>query len=198
MRGQRSSALAVYVAVCVLSALAFLTPAVSPANAQETAPTRAETGIYLNLSGLGGELEDADHSNWIDVRSLAWGKVDNPAATTGAARRCSGFRDGSAVVGDVTLTRFSDASSSRLALACSEGRHFPSMVVEMTDSRSAGGRYIRYELQNVMMTSYSLATTGVRPTESFSFNYAKAESRAIPATQRGKLDSAWDVEDSEP
>jgi hypothetical protein len=49
-----------------------------------------------------------------------------------------------------------------------------------------------------MMTSYSASTTGDRPAESFTLDFVRAESRALPEGQQGKLDRAWDVEDSEP
>jgi len=182
----------------IISAVAFLIPAVSLAYAQEVAPTRAEAGIYMKLSGLGGELEGADRSDWIDVLSLAWGTDGDSGPATQAVRRCSGYRAGESVVGVLTLTRYTDEASPALALACTEGRHFPFMFVEMADSRSAAGRYNRYELQDVMMTSYSVASAGDRPAESFTVNYVRAESRALPDTQQGKLDPAWDVEDSKP
>jgi len=188
----------VYAPICIFSALAFLIPAASRAYAQEAAPTRAEAGIYMKLPGLGGELEDADRSDWIDVLSLAWGTGVYPDRATQAVRRCSGYRAGESVVGELTLTRSTDEASSALGLACTEGRHFPVMFVELADSRSAAGRYIRYELQDVMMTSYSISIAGDSPTESFTFDFVKAESRALPEAQQGKLDPAWDVGNSEP
>jgi len=69
---------------------------------------------------------------------------------------------------------------------------------ELTTGRPDGGRYIRYDMQNVMITGYQVAVSGDREIEWFRFDFAKVVSEAIPATQRGKLDAAWDVENSEP
>jgi type VI secretion system secreted protein Hcp len=188
----------VHAAVLVLSAVLFLVIPVPESGAQETTPDRPSAGAWMKLSGLNGESTDEVHSDWIEVSSLEWGASGTQNPAVHSVRRCAGFRSGELVVGDLTLTRYSDASSSQLVLACTEGRHFPGMVVEIATSQSEVGRYIRYDLQDAMITSYSIETSGDRPTESFSFDYAKAESSAIPAAQRGKLDPTWDVENSEP
>jgi len=190
--------MAVRPAVSIIAAVAFLVPAASDVSAQEETADRQAPGIYLKINGLESEAENQDHSAWMDVLAIEWGGAENPAAGTTSLRRCAGFRAGSVAVGDLTLTRYPDASSSTLTRACAEGRHFPSMVVEMTTGQSDGARYIRYDLQDVLIAGYHTDTSRGRQTESFTFNYARVESEAIPATQRGKLDSAWDVENSEP
>jgi len=192
------SAFVIHPAVYFMAAVAFLVPAASLSHAQEGAPGQKTVSIRMSIPGLLGEEEGVERSDWIEVLSLEWGTAGNPSPESATMRRCAGFRAGSIVVGDLTLTRIHDTNSPLLARACSEGRHFASMIIEMTTGRSEAGSYIRYDLQDAMITSYSTDSSGDRPTESFSFNFAKADSGAIPATQRGKLDPAWDVENSEP
>jgi len=192
------SAFVIHPAVYFMAAVAFLVPAASLSHAQEGAPGQKTVSIRVSIPGLLGEEEGVERSAWIEVLSLEWGTAGNPSPESGTLRRCSGFRAGSIVVGDLTLTRIHDTNSPLLARACSEGRHFASMIIEMTTGRTDGGRYIQYELQDVILTSTQDESSGNPSTESFSFNYVKSESKAIPDTQRGKLDSAWDVENSEP
>jgi type VI secretion system secreted protein Hcp len=153
-----------------------------------------EPGVYVSFPGLSGELAHEDRSDWIDVLSIDWGMDGNSALETGTERMCAGYRTGGTVVGGLTLTRPHDGSPSAFARACAEGTHFPIMVVETTSERTGLGRHMRYELQDAMITAYSIDTSGDAPTESISFDYTKVDSRVIPATQRGKLDPAWNPE----
>ena len=194
----RKASLVVRPALGMATAVAFLISAATVVSAQEGVVDRQAPGIYLKISGLEGEAEYVDHSALIDVLSLEWGAAESNTTATNSPRRCAGFRAGSVPVGDLTITRVHDAASSTLFRACAEGTHFPTVVVEMTTGRPDGGRYIRYDLQNVMITGYQVTASGDREIESFRFDFSKVAAGAIPATQRGKLDSAWDVENSEP
>jgi len=157
-------------ALGMVTAIAFLISAASVVSAQEEVVDRQAPGIYLMISGLEGEAENEDPPAWIDVLSLEWGAAESNTTATKTPRRCAGFRAGSVAVGDLMITRVHDD----------------------------GGRYIRYDMQNVMITGYQVAVSGDREIEWFRFDFAKVVSEAIPATQRGKLDAAWDVENSEP
>ena len=130
------ASLVVRPALGIVTAVAFLVPAASDVSAQEGTADRQPPGIYLKINGPGDKAEDENHSAWIDVLSIEWGGAENPAAVTPSLRHCAGFREGSVAVGDLTLSRYSDASSSMLARACLEGWHFPSMVVEMITGQS--------------------------------------------------------------
>jgi len=175
----------------VLVALGLVASTAPFANAQDR-PDRP--GVYVSFPGLDGDSEHEGDSEWIDVLSVEWGADRDSAPETGTERMCAGYRTGGAVVGTLTLTKPHDGSPSRFSRACAEGTHFPIMLVETTSERTGRGRHMRYELQDAMITAYSINTSGDAPTESMSFDYTKLDSRVIPATQRGKLDPTWDPE----
>ncbi len=212
MSSQRGSSLVVSAAICFMPAVLLLIATPSTASAQEGDPDRpmvvgivpgpvAAVDMFLKIDGIDGEASDEAHSDWIDVLSVDWGARADPARpTTPAPQRRGGDgarRPTRMEIGNVVLTKSYDASSPSLALACAKGTHIPSLVLELTSSEADGSRYVRYELQDVIISSYSIDATGDRPTESVTFNFAKVEWQYIEQDQRGKLDSGWKVEKGE-
>ena len=175
----------------VLCAAALLVAAAAPASAQEG---DSEAKIFVTFAGLDSGSVNEDGAEWIEMRSLEWGSAGD---TVQIGRRCAGYRLGGTVVGRLTLTRSRDGSPPDFQRACAEGKHFARMVAELATGRSEGGRYARHELRDVMVTSYRVDASSPFPMESISFDYVGAESRVIPATQRGKLDPDWDPETGE-
>lgn len=175
-----------------MCAVGFLGPTAPLAQAQE----RATDGpaVYVSFPDMDAESQDVAQLDWIDMLSVEWGAAGNSAPEARSERRCAGYRTGSAVVGAVTLTRVYDVVPFEFARACAEGTHFATMVIETTSKLTGSGRHMRYELRDVLVTRHSIDAAGDQPTESISLEYTKVDSRAIPATQRGKLDPAWDPE----
>jgi len=159
-------------------------------------PPVAAVDMYLKIEGIEGEASDRAHSAWIDVLSVDWGAKGTPVRATmtvqqgGAEKK----RPGRVKYGDITLKKGYDASSPKLAEACATGKRIPSVVIEYTTSEADGSKYMRVELQDVVISSYGIDASGDRPTESISLNYAEVKTTYIPQDQRGKLDSEWKVE----
>ena len=66
-------------------------------------------------------------------------------------------------------------SSVKLMQACATGKHFPKATLTV---RKAGGgqqEYMTYELENVLVSGYSISSGGDRPMESLSLNFTKIE-----------------------
>lgn len=189
------------------AALLVLVPA-SNAVAQEGDPDRAvvvgvvpgpvaAVDMYLKIEGIEGESTDRAHSAWINVLSVDWGAKGTPVRATMAVRQggAERKRPGRVKYGDITLKKGYDASSPSLAEACATGKHIPSVVIEYTTSEADGSRYMRVELGDVTISSYSIDATGGRPMESISLNFAEVKTAYISEDERGKLDSGWKVEE---
>ena len=190
--------------------LLVLVPA-SDARAQEGDPDQpmvvgiapgpvAAVDMFLKIDGIDGEAVDEAHSAWIDVLSVDWGSTGTPvrAATTVRQGSAERKRPGRVKYGDITLKKGYDASSPKLAEACANGKHIPKMSLEWTTSTSDGSRYMRVELQDVVISSYRIdATGGDRPMESVSLNFAKVKTTYIPQEERGKVETEWKVEEGE-
>ena len=130
--------------------LAMLASSFSLSTSAEIRPL-ASVDYYLTLDGIPGESRDADHKGWIELESIAL----NRAAKT------------------VSIVRpVSSKASPLLQLACSSGQHIKKAVLHV---RKAGGdgSYMKYELENVLITNYQISGSGDRPMESLSLNYTK-------------------------
>jgi type VI secretion system secreted protein Hcp len=111
---------------------------------------------FAKYDGVDGEATEADHNNWIDVLSLDWGAHRPGASSTGQSRR-----RGSAIVEDLVIAIEYEKASPKLLEKCLKGEVIPKLEIELTanygDARTT---YLRYELKNVMATSYQVSASG--------------------------------------
>lgn len=129
----------------------------------------ANYAIYAKFDGIDGESNDEDHTDWIDVLSFDWGMHKPGGGMTGQSRR-----RGAAVVEDLTLTYEYEKASPKLAEKLAKGEVIPKLEIEFTTLfDGAQKRYLKYELKNVMLTSYH--TTAVagqgRPEDTVKVNF---------------------------
>ena len=141
----------------------------------------AAVDMYIKFPDIEGESMDANHDKWIDVLSIDWG-AHKPGAGGDAARR-----RGDVKYGDITMTKEVDASSPKLMLACANGTHFPSVELEAPERPGAQATYMKYKLEKVRITSYSIDATGDRPMETITLNYEKIDAAEIDESARIKV-----------
>ncbi|MDE2134186.1 MAG: type VI secretion system tube protein Hcp [Alphaproteobacteria bacterium] len=128
----------------------------------------AAANAYMQIPGILGKSTDSKHSGWIEVSSFQWGV--GRAATVGSAT--SGAGAGRASMGDIKITKTVDSASPKLTLACANGQHFKSVVIEEVVS---GGRIEVITLQDVLISSVNNAGAGgYMPTETITLNFAKS------------------------
>lgn len=152
-------------------------------------PPTAAVDMYIKLPDIDGESVDENHDKWIDVLSIDWG-AHKPGAGDDAARR-----RGDVKFGDVTMTKEYDASSPKIMLACANGTHFSNVELEAPERPGAQATYMKYKLENVMITSYSIDATGERPMETITMTYQKVEAAEIDESSRVKVRQSWDRDD---
>ncbi len=138
-------------AVLLLSSLAVF------ALAAMACPTTASAAVFAKYDGIDGESNDDDHGKWIDVLSIDWGanKPGTPAASGQSRRR------GAAVAEDMTIAYEYEKASPKLLEALTTGKVIPRLEIEVT-ATYGGTRatYLKYELKNVQVTSYSVHASG--------------------------------------
>ena len=138
----------------------------------------AEAAAFLKFDGIDGEASDKNHDKWIDVISVNWGATRS--TTTRSGQRLMQPRMGP---GTVTITKRVDKASPALMQRNSSGKHMKKVIV---DSNYGGARatYLKYELQNVRITSFKTGGSGAAMTETITLKYEKI--RLIPARARIK------------
>ena len=121
----------------------------------------------------------------IDVQSWSWGVTQ-----TGSARAGAGGGAGRAQFEPFTVTKRVDATSPQLFVDTASGRHVPRVTLTV---RSSGGGYLRYTLEDVLISGLTVETSTGAPTESLSFNYGKIEIEVGGQGQAAPVKAGWDV-----
>ena len=112
--------------------------------------------VFAKYDGIDGEAIDANHDKWIDVLSMDWGAHKPGGGQTGQSRRRGG-----AVVEDVTLTIEYEKAAPKLQEKCLMGEIVPKLEIEQTATYGgARATYLKYELKNVMITSFQVNASG--------------------------------------
>lgn len=105
--------------------------------------------IFAKFDGVDGEATDARHEHWVNVQALDWA-VGRPTGANGQSRR-----RGTPVVEDLALVFEYEKAAPKLLERCLQGQVIPKLEIELTASYGGNREtYLRYELTNVMVSSY--------------------------------------------
>ena len=111
--------------------------------------------MFLELTGIEGESSDKEHAKKMDVLAFSFG-----ISQSGTMHMGTGGGAGKASFQDLNVTKWVDKASPLLAQHCSTGKHIAKATLI---SRKAGGKqqaYMTWELENVIVTSYSTGGSG--------------------------------------
>ncbi|MCA9263601.1 MAG: type VI secretion system tube protein Hcp [Planctomycetales bacterium] len=118
-----------------------------------------------------GSSKVAGHENWICCDSFQLG-VGRSISTSGGGND----RDTSnPSFSEVTINKSTDIASSDLFIQAVCGTSLGKAEIHFgqTGGKSGDQVYLKYELEDPIVSSYSLSSGGERPTESFSLNFTK-------------------------
>jgi type VI secretion system secreted protein Hcp len=111
---------------------------------------------YLQLQGskgLVGEATDSKHPQWVLIQTMSapiHRSIPEGAKDQQRAR-------GETTLGDIVVVRELDNSSTKLQEACADGTFFGTAFVEFCSTIGGSQEwYLRYELENVIITSYNV------------------------------------------
>ncbi len=156
---------------------------------------------YIKFDGIDGESLDKDHKGWINILSFGQAIHQPGGNATGTARR-----RGDVILDDIHVAKLLDKSSPKIAESVCLGKVFPKVEIELTASYTDAGRvtYYRYELKNVLVTSYHVAGAAQSedvPSEDFSLNFEEIKVTYTENDSKGKkkgnVEYGWKVEEGE-
>jgi type VI secretion system secreted protein Hcp len=128
--------------------------------------------IYMKVPGADGSVTASGYEKWIELDSMQFGVGRMVTMDTGnLANRASGLPSFS----EITVSKATDDSTYGLlndAILGKEGKTIELAVVEPGDKPT---EYVKYELSDAIISSYSMSAAGDRPHESVSISYAKVE-----------------------
>jgi type VI secretion system Hcp family effector len=154
---------------------------------------------FLKIEGVKGESTDAKHKDWIEVLSYSHGvaqMVSGDRSTGGAAsgERCDHQ--------DFSVVKSLDIASPTLDLYCCQGKHIPTVTVELCRATGAKEKYMEYKMEKVIISSVSIGGGGGGlPTESVTFNYGKLTWNYIQTDHetgeaKGNVEKYWSLIDN--
>lgn len=124
---------------------------------------------YLKIDCIQGESTDEKHAGWIEVLDYDFSiaqKVSPTASSAGGGAEQADFSE-------FTITKLLDKSSPLLTLACVEGRHIDSIVMELW--RTGNVKYMTYQLSDCLISAVSVWRDGEFPEEEIAINVARFE-----------------------
>jgi type VI secretion system secreted protein Hcp len=151
--------------------------------------------MFMKIEGVQGESDDDKHKKEIDVLAWSWGMSNSGSAHVGG-----GAGSGKVNVQDISFTKYVDAASPKLMLACCNGTHYDEATLVV---RKAGGtnpvEYITIKLTEVLISSISTGGSGGedRLTENVTLNFAKFNLNYTPQDKKGApgtdIPAGWDI-----
>jgi type VI secretion system secreted protein Hcp len=149
--------------------------------------------MFLKADPIKGEALDQAHAGQIEVLSYNTGVTQAGGAVMG-----SGAGAGKVQVQPFAITKAVDASSPQFFLYSCNGKHIPTVVLELTKQGDTPQAFLRYTLGDVIVSSVQMSGKGEtdRPTEEISFNFAKINIEYMGSNAKGagvRSEAGWDL-----
>ncbi len=157
--------------------------------------------IFLKLSNILGESQDASHKDEIDV--LNWGLGMTQSGTTHLG---GGGGSGKVDVQDINIIKYVDKSSNDLIKKCTSGQHIDQGLLTV---RKSGGdapvEYFKVNMEMIIVSSYNTGGSkdGLDRIEEnltlnfrrFNIEYTMQDDKGANA---GTTNAGWDIAENVP
>lgn len=123
-------------------------------------------------TAINGESTVAKHDKWITVDSIQFGVGRSITSIGGGGDR----ETSNPSFSEVTFSKSTDVASTELFMQATCGKSLGKAEVHFiqTGGTAAKGQvYLTLELDEAVVSSYSMSSSGDRPSESFSINFTK-------------------------
>ncbi len=138
--------------------------------------------MFLKIDTIEGESQDKTHKKAIDILAWSWG-----LSQSGTTHLGSGGGAGKVNIQDLSVTKYVDASSNALIMACCKGTHLAKVDLTVRKAGDNPLEYIKIYLQEVLVTAVSTGGSGGedRLTENVTLNFAKVKFEYQPQDDKG-------------
>ena len=123
-------------------------------------------------TAINGESTVANHDKWITIDSIQMGVGRSISSVGGGGDR----ETSNPSFSEVTCAKSLDVASTELFMQATCGKSLGKAEIHFvqTGGTSAKGQtYLKMELDEAVISSYSMSSGGDRPAESFSINFTK-------------------------
>ena len=140
-------------------------------------------GIYMDFDSIKGEATQQDHKKWIDILSISWGAGRSINTVSGSAQNREASEPS---LSEINIVKQFDASSPKLFTEACAGNQGKTVKIDLTTTGSPSVVFCTYTLTNALISSYSVSSSGDRPTESIGISYTKLEFKFTPYDDKNK------------
>jgi type VI secretion system secreted protein Hcp len=154
--------------------------------------------MFLKLDSIKGEAQDSKHKEEVDILAWSWGM-----AQSGTTHMGSGGGAGKVSVQDIHITKWIDAASAPLMLACLNGKHIPTGLITVRKAGEHPLEYLKIDLTEILVTSVTTGGSGGedRLTENVSLNFRQFHLTYTPQNKDGSAGSAgetkWNIAENQ-
>jgi len=141
--------------------------------------------IFAKIGDIKGESQDAKHKDEIEVLSWSWGVSNTASPGPGG-----GGGTGKATFQDLALTHSVDRASPSLMQACATGQHIKDAMFVQRKAGKEQHEYLIVKMSDVIITGVAPSSSGDRPLESLTLNYAKIHIEYKPQKADGSFDAS--------
>lgn len=138
--------------------------------------------MYMKIEGANGESKDANHKDWSDIRSFAWGATQPGSMSTGG-----GGGTGKASFNDLHIVAVIDRAAPAVMKHCATGKHLNKVEVSVCKAGGEQVEYSRITLEDVLVTSVQYTGThdGDAMMVSYAFQAARVKQQYWEQTDKG-------------
>ena len=138
--------------------------------------------MYMKIEGANGESKDANHKDWSDIRSFAWGATQPGSMSTGG-----GGGTGKASFNDLHIVAVIDRAAPAVMKHCATGKHLSKVEVSVCKAGGEQVEYSRITLEDVLVTSvqYTGNHDGDAMMVSYAFQAARVKQQYWEQTDKG-------------
>lgn len=122
--------------------------------------------IFMKFEGIVGPVTHRGEKGWIQLESCQLGVGRGVSAGQRESRESAAPQ-----IHEIVITKLQDSSSTGLFTEAMSGKE-KKVTVEFVQGNEAP--YLSIELENVLISSYSISSSSDKPMESLSLNFTKA------------------------
>lgn len=138
--------------------------------------------IYVKFGDVEGGVTEDKHKGWIEVNSFQFGVARSVSSGAGGQTRESTAPS----ISEIVVSKVNDIASPKLYEDSLAGTFDTPVTIEMTQTtKKATETYLKIELTDCGISSYSISSGGDAPMESLSLNFTKIEYIPTPLDNKG-------------
>ncbi|MCL2714026.1 MAG: type VI secretion system tube protein Hcp [Alphaproteobacteria bacterium] len=142
--------------------------------------------IYLQLGSIKGQTTDEKHKEQMEIEAIHWNVSRAISMTAGSMEEREHSQP---TFSEIVLTKLGDASSVELFQRASGGQGGEKAVISLATPGAKGESgatdYIKYELDNALISNYTVNSSGDRPVETIRLSFTKMQITYLPQKTDG-------------